>query len=759
MATQTATVATTSPDLCIVKRETFDVDTARWLLDQKDRLGDKEKDALRRLYKARLNGNQHDAIYKLGKDLKHDDVGRWIAKGGVGLQALSRDVRAALAQKYYWDVDMQNAQPTLLVQYAEKRGWVCDKVKHYISYREELLTEMMDVFGIERWEAKDRIIALCFGGQASPDKYTPFFVTEFQPQLATLMRNVEKEKSKEMSPALVKRGVRSIMAFVLQTEERKVLMAMDASLGRQGRSLEVLIHDGGLVRKKDGETHFPEEVLRKVERDVAEATGYSVRLALKELKTTFERDDDEGGLLPTSVLVDDRHAALTFVELMGDLFVMDGGMLWVFNAETGMWSNDRAVLERVLTAMNGKLVFRQMGAMGVKTFDYSGCVEKRSCLIKMLPAVARIRDGYFRSRLSSDKGKLLFKDGIYDFPTKTFTKGFDPNIIFTKACPRNFPGQKEADKVAFINRVCFEEPFKDPKEAKRLRHNLMRALIGDWRRKTFLAALGPKNSGKSLLIFLMKTGFGDYVGEFDANSMLLRHGGEAARDLLWITTIYNCRFAFSSEIKQDDSNKAPAIDGNMLKKLVSGGTDVVSFRRMCVNDADKVFFRPTIFILANDLPKIAPCSEEINDRLQVVDYHYSFQSKPTELHHKPLNREIATLFSQDDYGDAMFWLLAEEYDAWEREGFPELPACETELQEDLMEQGNVKNILLGRYELTGEEEDQVEAREVQAYLRQCGYVGSETKVTREMKQLGLGATRVRRGRQRVKVYTGIREEV
>lgn len=757
MATTTLTQMA-GPDVCVLKPdEEFDVDFAQWILTNKD-ISEDERKAVRRLFKGRERGNKHKTTYKLGKDIKHEDLGRWVAVGGKGLQCLSRDCRAALAQKYYWDVDIRNAQPTLLEQYAEAKGWKCDRLKHYNANRDDYLAELMTELGVSRDDAKELVCRVMFGGGA--EGLTPFFVRELQPEIGMLMRNIFNE-NKAIYPTIAKKpnATRSMMAMVLQTEERKCLMAMDTSLARQGRSLDVLIHDGGLVHKKDGEQRLPDEVLRRTERDIKETTGYTVSLAVKPLVTTFVRDEEEGDLVPAEVIVDDAYASRKFVDLMGDKFVMDEGHLWVFNDETGMWSNDKVVLERVITTLNGHLVFRQQGPMGIKTFDYSGCVDKRNALVRMLPSVAPVRDGYFRSRISSDKEKLLFRDGIYDFKTGIFTPGFDPNIVFHASCPRKFPGTKDADKVAFIQQMCFTEPFKDPKEAKRLRHNLMRAAIGDWRRKTFITALGPKNSGKSLLISLMKTAFGGFVGEFEANSMLLRHGGEAARDLLWISTVYNCRFAFSSEIKQDDSNKAPAIDGNMLKKLVSGGTDVVSFRRMCVNDADKVFFRPTIFILANDLPKIAPCSEEINDRLQVVDYHYSFQSKPTELHHKPANREIANFFMMDDYGDAMFWVMVEEYEAWKAEGFTELPACETELQEDLMEQSNVKNILLGRYELTGKEEDVVDAKEVQTYLRSHGYIGSETKVTREIKQLGLGAMRIRRGRgQRVKVYTGLKQE-
>jgi hypothetical protein len=48
---------------------------------------------------------------------------------------------------------------------------------------------------------------------------------------------------------------------IFQTEERKMLMVLDAFLTFKGRYMGVFIHDGGLVEKLEGETKFPEELL------------------------------------------------------------------------------------------------------------------------------------------------------------------------------------------------------------------------------------------------------------------------------------------------------------------------------------------------------------------------------------------------------------------------------------------------------------------------------------------------------------------
>ena len=281
-----------SPDLCIQKEEVFDVDMANYIIDNKD-ISKDERDAVRRIVKARVNGNKHITDYKLGKDIKHEFLGRFCAVKGIGLQCLSRECRAALAQKYYWDIDIRNAQPVLLQQYAEKRGWVCEALARYNQNRDEYIEELMSELSIERGEAKEKVCRILFGGHS--EGMTPFFVRELQPEVGRLMTSIFNEHQLTY-PSVAKRAnaTRSMMAFVLQSEERKCLLAMDRSLAAHGRSLDVLIHDGGLVRKKDGEVCFPEELLRKVEKDIHRATGYHVSLVNKPLVTTITREDVGG---------------------------------------------------------------------------------------------------------------------------------------------------------------------------------------------------------------------------------------------------------------------------------------------------------------------------------------------------------------------------------------------------------------------------------------------------------------------------------
>ena len=297
METQTITLTTLGPDVAIQKTEEFDPDWARWIIDNKD-ISKEERDAVRKFFKNRVNGNKHITTYKLGKDVKSaDNPGRFCAVKGEGLQCLSGDCRAAVALRYYWDIDMVNAQPVLLQQYAEKRGWVCDALKRYNETREHHLNELVEALSIDRKDAKKRVTSLCFGGSATG--MTVFFAHELYPELRKLADNMWREHPKDQTWIGKKPNpLGSMMGYVLQTEERKCLIEMDYAFARQNRSLDVYIHDGGLVRKKEGEMRIPDEVLRKVEREVEEKTGYRIALAVKDLKTSLERDvgDDDDGV-------------------------------------------------------------------------------------------------------------------------------------------------------------------------------------------------------------------------------------------------------------------------------------------------------------------------------------------------------------------------------------------------------------------------------------------------------------------------------
>jgi hypothetical protein len=309
MATATLALTEQYPEE-MERREVYDLDFATDLKEVLKQLAVNARDSTERekwkkqsvllaLYSKKTeNINEVITRYGLGKRMKHEEknIGRLVAEGGVGLQTFCRDVRNALGGHYYHDLDIVNALPTILSQMCAKRGWLCDHLNRYIESREEVISDVMDLLRREgsvreedlRSVAKERVIAIYTGGSA--DGLTPFVrqMAEEAFRIRGNILNAYGDELKWIPKTIVNRAGKAV-SWVYQTEERKCLMAIARALEARGRRMDVFIHDGGLVRKREGEAEFPKAMLREIEEDVFRETGYRVALAVKPMTTTLER--------------------------------------------------------------------------------------------------------------------------------------------------------------------------------------------------------------------------------------------------------------------------------------------------------------------------------------------------------------------------------------------------------------------------------------------------------------------------------------
>jgi len=291
MATHTQTLLTSwSADMSITKEEIIDVDVLA-VLSKSDDLSSEDHAKLRTIKRKLIRGRYLDSVYKLGKNIKSadGDLGRLCVLRSIGLQALPRQIRSALAQKHYWDVDIANCHPTIAMQLCEKMGISCVEQKVFLENRDRLRGELAEHLQIDDGKVKERINALYFG-YASACHGMPEFFTKLQAEIFRARdlivghpdwcEQVKFLKGKE-------NRVGRAFSYILQTIERSCLLELDRSATRNQRSLDVYIHDGGLIRKLDGEKAFPPELLKVFESDI-DKTGYTVRLAVKPLLTDLD---------------------------------------------------------------------------------------------------------------------------------------------------------------------------------------------------------------------------------------------------------------------------------------------------------------------------------------------------------------------------------------------------------------------------------------------------------------------------------------
>jgi len=769
MATATLTVSQAvgiPADVSVAKTEVFDVDMAQWLLDKAD-LPKDDRRKLRMYMKERTCGNHRRVLYKLGKDCKGQFLGRWCVVGGQGLQALPHEIRNALADKYYWDLDMENAQPTILRQFCSRQGWTCVALDTYVERRSELLDEVVEQTGMTMAQAKTVVLSMFFGaGRDSIASLTPFFVNQLYPEILRITSQIWKFCDKDLKWLTGRKSVEhgkskegSAMSYILQTEERKILMAVERVLKHvANRDVDVYIHDGCFVRKREGETELPEALIRDVEEIVRNETGYRIRLRVKPMPIAWERPDTQD-LIPASVLVDDRFAAQKLISLLGDRILCMGDKVWVFDDQSGIWSSDTTLLGRIIAQRHSDdLIFRQEKEGREKIINYSGDLAHQEKLIRFVPRMLPNDDEFFKDHLASASRKLLFRDGIYDFRSHTFTPGFNRDVVFHHAVPMKFPMERNEEDMEFIRKIFFRDPFKNSAVGDVQLHHLSRALAGTElaMKKPIVVNIGDTSTAKGMLIRFLEYTFGDGVATtFQGDSLLLRDGTEATKALSWVDPIYRARIACASEITVNPEKPRP-INGALIKNL-SGG-DTLTIRRNNV-DEYKINVESVLFLFANDVPPFSgdDSSHAVRNRLVVVPYHYQFVDEHERKlpHHKLRDETLETTVMQPRYARAFIHLVLDTMKSWDGKPIVLPEECK-DTRNEIAPATDLLEILSERYDITHDPNDRIPIEDIRDFLKRRGSPLGSNSLGRKLTQHGFNQAQGIENRRRVYYRTGLR---
>lgn len=288
------TEETSHPSSHIVKKELFDTNVIKSILSD-ERFAIIDRALLKKYYKSRKGPNETTVVYNFGKGYEISQLGRIYPDRGLGLANFSREIRNPLAEKYYWDIDIENAHFVIAMQLAKERGLKHVAMDHYISNRIACLESVSR----DRIVAKTAFLKILYGGDISLYDVRDVNIPEpdgdlshlhrIQPEVNKLMDSLWTERDDVRKHCLRKRNPRaSAMSIVLQSHERNILLAFDRFLMESGRSIDVLIHDGGFVRRLDGETAFPTALLRGAEERIFVETGYHVSLVQKTITHNYD---------------------------------------------------------------------------------------------------------------------------------------------------------------------------------------------------------------------------------------------------------------------------------------------------------------------------------------------------------------------------------------------------------------------------------------------------------------------------------------
>lgn len=688
--------------------EKINIITLKKLLGAKE-LDENTRNQLLGYYKKYKNGTV-PVKYAYSKNL--EDKGRVYAEGALSLQSLKKELRCALSSEYYWDIDMVNAHPVLLSQYCNMQDppIPCDKIIRYVNERKKILDYISRFHSISEKAAKTLVLRLCYGGayklvsddgeEYDPPKRTKF-LTQFQSQLKSIAssicsieRDIYEEVKNNPDKSNTKASVMSILAQIL---EHKAMMAMYDYFKNRKNNVGVLCFDGIMVEKSDSLTEENiDEVLKKCEQHVYNKIGYNITLAMKPM------DVELSFPLPKifGVVESDGDCRDQLFSLEGkEKFKYCKKELYIYDDRTGLFSTDIHVLYYYLE--KHKEMLRTSNGL-----SYGESTKLQQSVVQAVKT-ASLDETWLKRTESSSLGYLLFKDGIYDMKNSTFTKGFNPSIVFHASMDIDFPKRNEKE-VKYAFDLSLGNLFEDPIPMQVF---LARSIAGD-NLKRFYLCPGKSNSGKSSLALMLKNSFGSYIGHFNAGSLAYtKNDPDEGQSNRWAYLLRWCRIVTSNEV-----NMRKTLDGNMIKK--HSGRDVIKGRLHGGNETD---FIPhyTLWCMMNDIPTIEPCDEACEKRLTYVKFPYVFGGDASDGMSKPTVQNFENIITSESFIRGFIHVILDGYKYYLKNG---MPATDEQTKKDWTEDSKqvdvIRQTIEESYILTLDPSDKILVSDIVKFKKQ-----------------------------------------
>ena len=233
-------------------------------------------------------------------------------------------------------------------------------------------------------------------------------------------------------------------------------------------------------------------------------------------------------------------------------------------------------------------------------------------------------DPDFLEQLDSNPYLLSFNNGVVDFESKVFRKGY-PEDHLSKCTKIDYvPLDKEKHKETMDEINDFmHKLFPDPQLYKYIWEHLASTLIGTASNQTFNMYVGGGANGKSVLTDLMKECLGDYKGDVPLSLITDKRGkiGGLAPE---IVALKGVRYALMQEPQDGDQ-----INEGVLKQLTSG-FDPITARAPYMPEMVTFIPQFKLCVCTNVLMEIKSQDHGTWRRIRVVDFESTFDDNPVQ---------------------------------------------------------------------------------------------------------------------------------
>ena len=604
-----------------------------------------------KILKKHLNKGSYEHTVDYKKTFKHK--GRYYQNSFKGdtssFQGIKSIVRRLLINGNLTAIDMVNAHISIILNICRFLKLPYDSfnvLDDFCKNRENILEDIKKSFDCNRKTAKEFFIIILYGGSYNTwlterklikkeDCITPFmkmFIDTFnficsQMQKLECMngfRLIEKELSKKEDFKINK----SSLAIFLQEIESKILICLKNKLEDLGCNIRIVIHDAiwfedlkDVCSLKETLKFLSDYIKQELDLDISldyeETSPNENDLKwFNDHKDFYNKHSEtfKNDLVDRSDIV---YAKNILKHFEGKCFIIDKGVMAMYDDGTGMWSLYEGIHRKICLSYSHILFPNIYETDTKKSFD---CIFNTA--YKNVKSLAPKIDDW----ISNDNqiGFLLFQNGVLDM--KNFKMlPFDQSYRFMKRIERTFDINKDfTDGYNQIFFNLYDKQFTNNIKKQYFIEKLARGIAGEYKDRQFVLGIGATACGKGKQTKLLKNSFGSYVAEFNGEELLDKSskGKETSRELSFLMEIYDCRISISNEleIKVEGRGKYVRINGmnnNRIKKMTGG--DVFSIRELYCNPIS-VINKSMPILLLNDIPEVNGVDEAYINRANYITY-------------------------------------------------------------------------------------------------------------------------------------------
>ena len=715
----------------IWKKEYFNRQRAKWVLENHKKVKLREiSDPTYDPYEGVLNvcrkvlNNKSGVINQCY--IQKDNIGRFnLAGGKFGAQNLMREFRTLLCCKDYYDIDIKNCHPTLLLQYAKKKNLDCKALEDYVKNRDKYFKEGSKL-KLDKQEVKDLFLFIMFGGSGDKEVKKKIEGTDFEKKFKTYLEEVKtiqkyiytnEQNIKQLVDEKEKENKNgSACSYYLQNEENKIVQIADDYFTKLRYHVGSLIFDGLQVRKTK---ELGTQVLTDLNKLVKTKTEYEIEFIIKDWDKDYDIPEHELNFNIDLYLVDnDREAAEIMIDLLEGIFIKSGGSFYEKKSATAniyIPIDEKTLKTRLLKYVTDVNIQKR----GEKQNTHMSKNNKsaKNIIDVVVSLLVEGEDQTLKHKLdNSTKHKLCFLNGYYDFLKKEFCE-YNDDIATAVFVNRNYKEPKEEKMNILKNKILYPI-LTDEKQRKWYLNWLSRGIAGLWKEdKTYVIGVGNRDSGKSAITDLCKNAFNTYARTFNGEQLACsKLGGDLDLKLKWLSDFEYCRLLFSNELKSEDENKKQLkLDGEILKRIASGGDEIQS--RKIYQDAKEFSLKARMCLFMNRIPTIS--TDEAKETLSVIEFSSIFKDEITE-EEKKINeiqekggckfylkdKSVKTLVMDEEICDAWVHLLIEHF-------YIQVPEHYKENMEDLVDNKNDdEKLITETLEFTFNKEDKISNSEL-----------------------------------------------